>query len=50
MVHTFHRRAGDISFVRHYSIVPGYPGNIPLDADLSLPKRWFTNLLCCLRA
>jgi hypothetical protein len=37
---------GKIQFRRHYFHVPGHKGVCPLDAELSLPPRCYSDLLC----
>jgi len=37
---------GKIRFERPYFYKPGYPGVSPLDAELSLPERCYSDLLC----
>jgi hypothetical protein len=36
---------GTVRFARHYYTAPGHPGTCPLDAELSLPKRCYSDLL-----
>jgi hypothetical protein len=36
---------GPVRFARHYYTAPGHPGTCPLDAELSLPKRCYSDLL-----
>ena len=37
---------GKVLLVRHYFTAPGHPGYCPLDAELSLPARCYSDLLC----
>jgi hypothetical protein len=36
---------GKVRFWRHYYTAPGHDGICPLDAELSMPARWYSDLL-----
>ncbi len=42
---TYYSIFGKVRFARHYFTAPGHPGCCPLDASLSLPERWYSDLL-----
>jgi hypothetical protein len=42
---TYYSIFGKVRFARHYFAAPGHPGCCPLDAALSLPERWYSDLL-----
>jgi hypothetical protein len=43
---TYYSVFGKVRFGRHYFIAPGQVGICPLDAELSLPARCYSDLLC----
>jgi hypothetical protein len=42
---TYYSVCGKVRFERHYFTAPGQEGRCPLDAELSLPARWYSALL-----